>query len=193
MERCVTNGLYFLIRVNYTVKGLEVKNRLNQIVTQRLNLCPMTEEEIGLLMEDIAAFETRWGCRYRGEPLDHEICSVFRTQRELLRENPAQMMFNTLWLMLLTDTVIGSLCFKGLPDEKGRVEIGYGIAKDYEGQGYTTEAVAALCRSALEQPEVTAVIAETEKWNVASQRILDKCGLERYDETASAYWWELRH
>lgn len=165
---------------------------MDQIETQRLVLRPMTEEEIELLMENVAAFETRWSCRYGGEPLDGEICSVFRKQRELLRQNTAQMFYNTVWLMLLGDTVIGSLCFKGSPDGMGRVEIGYGIAGDYEGRGYTTEAAAALCRSALERPEVTAVIAETEKWNAASQRILEKCGMERYDETDSAYWWQLR-
>ena len=45
--------------------------------------------------------------------------------------------------------------------------------QEYEHQGYATEAVRAACRWAFEQPGVTAVEAETDPGNTASQAVLD--------------------
>ena len=70
---------------------------------------------------------------------------------------------------------IGDLCFKGL-EADGSAEIGYGICEKYQGQGYATEAVAAAAAWALRQPGVTRVYAETDPGNVASQKVLKKCG-----------------
>ena len=40
-------------------------------------------------------------------------------------------------------SVIGSVGFKGPPDEDGMVEIAYGIVPVFQGQGYATEAAEA--------------------------------------------------
>ena len=81
-----------------------------------------------------------------------------------------------IWMIELKDgTHIGELCFKGL-SEDGIAEIGYGIAEDYQGCGYATEAVSALADWALKQPGVSCVTAETEESNIASQRVLIKSG-----------------
>ncbi|MBQ9564560.1 MAG: GNAT family N-acetyltransferase, partial [Synergistaceae bacterium] len=53
---------------------------------------------------------------------------------------------------------------------------GYGIAEEYRGWGYATEAVAAVVSWALRQPGVTRVEAETDAGNAASKRVLEKCG-----------------
>lgn len=39
-----------------------------------------------------------------------------------------------------TDRSVGDLSFKGL-NPNGMIEIGYGIKKEFEGQGYMTEAM----------------------------------------------------
>ena len=70
---------------------------------------------------------------------------------------------------------MGDLCFKGLP-ENGHPEIGYGLLPEYEHQGYATEAVRAACRWAFGQPGVTAVEAETDPGNTASQAVLRRVG-----------------
>jgi ribosomal-protein-alanine N-acetyltransferase len=74
-----------------------------------------------------------------------------------------------------TQISVGDLCFKGL-NSNGLVEIGYGIKKEYEGQGYMTEAVTAMARWASEQIGVKIVEAETDPDNKASQRVLEKAG-----------------
>ena len=78
--------------------------------------------------------------------------------------------------------MIGDACFKGLP-ESGAPEVGYGLDADYWNRGYATEAADALCAWALAQPDVTAVEAETDPGNTASQRVLQKLGFVPTGET----------
>ena len=91
-------------------------------------------------------------------------------------QNPDQWEWYAIWVIELSDgTHIGDLCFKGL-DSNGVAEIGYGILEEYQGQGYATEAVEAALRWAFQNPNVTAIEAETEDDNAASKRVLEKCG-----------------
>jgi RimJ/RimL family protein N-acetyltransferase len=78
--------------------------------------------------------------------------------------------------------VIGSAAFKGPPDEKGEVEIAYGIVPDYEGRGYATEAAAALAAFAFKSEDVKRVRAHTLPTPNASTRVLTKCGFKHTGE-----------
>jgi [ribosomal protein S5]-alanine N-acetyltransferase len=71
---------------------------------------------------------------------------------------------------------IGGAGFKGPPDSTGAVEIAYGIAASFQGQGYATEAAAALVAFAFETPQVEQVRAHTLPSSNASTRVLVKCG-----------------
>ncbi|WP_372519505.1 GNAT family N-acetyltransferase [Candidatus Ruminimicrobiellum ovillum] len=91
-------------------------------------------------------------------------------------ENPEQWEWYAIWMIELKDgTHIGELCFKGL-DSNGVVEIGYGIMEQYQEHGYATEAVKAISAWAFQEPKVTAIEAEIEDKNIASKKVLEKCG-----------------
>lgn len=91
-------------------------------------------------------------------------------------ENPEQWEWYAIWMIELKDgTHIGELCFKGL-NLNGMVEIGYGILEKYQGKGYATEAVKAISNWAFQEPKVISIEAETDKKNIASKKILEKCG-----------------
>ncbi len=93
-------------------------------------------------------------------------------------KNPQQWEWYAIWMIELKDgTHIGELCFKGL-DATGVAEIGYGISDEYQNKGYATEAVNAVLSWAFRNPNVTAVEAETDPENIASQRVLEKCGFK---------------
>jgi [ribosomal protein S5]-alanine N-acetyltransferase len=62
------------------------------------------------------------------------------------------------------------------------VEIAYGIAPGYEGQGYATEAARALIEFALERVDVTSIRAHTKPTNNASGRVLAKNGFHQLGE-----------
>lgn len=93
------------------------------------------------------------------------------------RRDPENRVWYAPWGMTRKDTqeYVGDLGFKG-PVKKHAVEIGYGVLPEYEGQGYTTEAVQAMAQWAFQQKDVVFVEAETEPENKASQRVLEKCG-----------------
>ena len=91
-------------------------------------------------------------------------------------EHPEEWDWYAIWMIELKDgTHIGELCFKGLSAD-GTAEIGYGISEEYQNNGYATEAVRAVLEWAFSHPEVTAVEAETDDDNIASKRVLEKCG-----------------
>ena len=91
-------------------------------------------------------------------------------------KNPGKWEWYAIWMIELKNgTHIGELCFKGL-DINGVAEIGYGISEEYQNHGYATEAVKAVLTWAFQNPEVTAVEAETDAENTASKRVLEKSG-----------------
>ena len=81
------------------------------------------------------------------------------------------------WLVVVDGAVIGDVGCHGGPDADGVVEIGYGLAAPYRGNGYAGEAVSALLSMLREQPEVRTIRATTERGNLPSQRLLERLGL----------------
>ncbi|MDT3439774.1 MULTISPECIES: GNAT family N-acetyltransferase [unclassified Pseudofrankia] len=66
------------------------------------------------------------------------------------------------------------------PPTDGRVEIGYGIVPSRQGRGYATEAVIALTEFAFALPAVRTVLANVERPNPASIRVLAKSGFRHH-------------
>ena len=91
-------------------------------------------------------------------------------------ENPEQWEWYAIWMIELKDgTHIGEMCFKGL-DSDGVVEIGYGIMEQYQDHGYATEAVKAISNWAFQEPKIFSIEAEIDSKNIASKKVLEKCG-----------------
>lgn len=137
-----------------------------ELKTKRLHLVPMTRQELSKTI----ARET-----------DPELKQAYGEMLAGLDADPQNAFWNTPWAMYLKKggTCIGDLGFKGAP-QKGTVELGYGIRKEYEGQGYTTEAVGAMIDWAFAQDNVYAI--EAEAGNAASAHILEKRGFQKTGE-----------
>lgn len=128
--------------------------------TRRLLLQPMSPEALEAKIRTLT---------------DPELKKAYGEMLSGCKEKPEDFLWYTPWQMIRkTDgKALGDLGFKGAP-RKGTVEIGYGIEKDFEGQGYTTEALGAMLDWAFAQDNVYAVEAETEPDNAASRHILEK-------------------
>ena len=102
-------------------------------------------------------------------------------------------LYSTLWTMIDKDQndMVGDLCFVGQPNDKGEIEIGYGTYEAFRGKGYMVEAVGGMLGWAKKQPEVKAIVASTEKSNVASYTILQKNDFVRTGETDTLIHWRL--
>ncbi len=162
-----------------------------EIATTRLRIIPLALDHFALLLDEPAAMETALGLERSGTALRGHELEAMSWLYDMARTHPGQHLWFTNWQIVLVaaNMSIGSACFKGCPDEKGEVEIGYGINADHRKQGYMTEAAEALCRWAMKQPGVRSVIAETDKDNPASQRVCLKSGMEKTGETSSTLLW----
>ena len=160
--------------------------------TVRLLIIDLKPEDVRMWVDDVSLLEHKYNVTYLGEDLSNEFGAIVAKQADVIANDPIHYLWLTFWWFVRQNdrVVLGSACFKSVP-HNGQVEIGYGIAPQYARQGYTTEAIKALCAFAFTFDSVTAVIAETDPNNLASQRVLQKCGMINYEKTEKSYWWRL--
>ena len=136
---------------------------MKELKTHRLRIVPLSTEKLEALLKEPQA--------------DEHMATALREMYNGCAANPKACFWYTNWqiYLLSDDTLIGSLCFKGSPIN-GSVEIGYGIDEKYRNQGYAAEAVRSISDWAFTNPEVYFVLAETDWYNLASIRVLEKTG-----------------
>lgn len=157
-----------------------------KIGTDRLEIIVLTVEQLRTLIYDIPSLEKELNVSYRAEPIEGIFKEIVKVQLEAAENDPDNCVWYSFWLIIRkTDgTVIGSAVFKGPPNDTGTVEIGYGLGKEFEKNGYMTEAITALCDWTLEDKNVSRITAVTDIYNYASQRILKKCSFKISDSRA---------
>lgn len=162
------------------------------INTERLELVPLNAYQMRLWIEDIEKLEKELNCAYKAEPLEGDFLRIVEGQLRLTEQNENNYYWFSFWFLIRKSdrTVVGSADFKAGPNEQGEVEIGYGLGKEFEHNGYMTEAVKAMCCWAKEQEGVSQVIAETYLDNLPSQNILRRCGFNETNNDKSI-WWKL--
>ena len=168
----------------------------DEIPTRRMRLIPADLNHLDLLMAGPEVFTTATGLQIAPGYL--EFPEALPHSRDQLAAAAAAPAWWTPWLFVHTasGTVIGLGGFKGPPAPNGTLEVGYGIAPEWRGQGYATEATLGLIGFGLGQPGVKAICAHTLAETNASTRVLAKCGLVRVaeitDPADGVIWrWEL--
>jgi len=162
------------------------------IQTERLELIPLTPNQLELWIEDIPALEKELGCTYKAELMEGFFLEIVKGQYEITRKDPNNYLWHSFFLLIRKDDriVVGSADFKDIPNKNGEVEIGYGLGKDFEHNGHMIEVAKAMCEWALKQNCVTSVIAETDLEDLASQKVLECCGFKKNKE-GETLWWRL--
>ncbi len=158
--------------------------------TERLELYALSALQIRLWLNDIPALEKELNCSYRAEAIEGFFRKIVEGQATLTEKNASEYYWHSFWFLIRRSdrVVVGSADFKAGPNENGEVEIGYGLGKEFEGSGYMTEAVAAMCAWAKAQSGVSNVIAETDLDNAPSQNILKRCGFAETRRGDSVWW-----
>ncbi len=162
-----------------------------ELQTARLRLIALDAENLRLSLEDPQQMADNLGLQRCSSAPQGELRAAVEQMLAGVLRDAANYLWYTHWQIVLKEQndIIGGLCFKGPPGTEGQVEIGYGIEPPYQGKGYMGESLAAILRWALEQPGVSAVVAETSKANVASHAVLRKAGFAPYRETHDCLWW----
>jgi ribosomal-protein-alanine N-acetyltransferase len=96
------------------------------------------------------------------------------------------------WGILLHDQgeIIGWAGLQYLP-ELEETEVGFLLDRPFWGKGYATEAALASLQFGFERFKLDQIIALVHPDNLASQRVIEKCGMT-YIETLSLWGLELR-
>jgi ribosomal-protein-alanine N-acetyltransferase len=163
--------------------------------TSRLTLLPLSLEELQLYLERPSKPEASGKLMISPRLMTENLERALNMKIEKMRNaKKADHLWYTYWLIQIKDDGFGAgmVGFKSLPNEKGEVEIGYGIDPHYRSRGFMTEAVSALITWAFKHAECRSVIApETERANLASNRVLEKVGMEVYDSTETTLSWRV--
>lgn len=173
-----------------------------ELTTKRLRIIPLDAENYRLYIESHNAMEEKLGIKITNKILDEHIKGAFQYRLKKVLENKEQYLWETLWLVIGKEEncEIASLMIKGYPSEKGEVIIGYGTEDSYQNKGYMTEAVEGLIKWIFTHPKALSVVADTDKTNIASHRVLEKNGFIKYmesvktsedEEVEELVWWRL--
>jgi ribosomal-protein-alanine N-acetyltransferase len=100
-----------------------------------------------------------------------------------------------IWAMTMIGEakLIGPILYWHIEKEKWQAELGYELLPEYQGKGLMTEALKTVIEFGFEQLKFTALLAEPNKANGKSIRLLEKLGFELTGETNGGYLiYELR-
>jgi len=163
------------------------------VFSERLGLLPLTAHQLSQYVAAPELLEQELGFPISRDVVTDTLRRAIGLKISKIRM--AEESFHpwfTYWLIVISEKPygVGLVGFKGHPDSKGEVEIGYGIDPAYQGKGYMTEAVRSLIGWAFQHEDCLSVIApNTQKSNVASNRVLEKVGMKIYHETTDALFW----
>ena len=169
--------------------------KLNQqltIETERLFLVPMTFQFVSkILNDDIFAYEDLDIEPTPGWP-NMDTREILPIIKEKLSSQPIPDGFGP-WLFIDKENncIIGDGGFKGSPNSKGEIDLGYGTIESKRRQGYTFEAVTSLVKWALSQENVKVITADCLKCNIPSLNLLKKLGMVEIKQDDSVIYFAL--
>jgi GNAT superfamily N-acetyltransferase len=162
--------------------------------TRRLSLICLTISQLENCLYDLPALEAELGFPIARNVIDANVVRALGIKLVRLSVMPLEKHpWQAYWLIVVKETTVGVglIGFKGYPNAEGETEIGYGIAPEYQGKGYMTEAVRALCDWAFSHPFVSAVTATTVE-NPASNRVLEKVGAQIVRTEEKSTNWKIQ-
>ena len=114
--------------------------------TRRLLLIPIDIKIIDALLESDEYFLNKFDFINDGGEYLNPSPDYLKKIRNRLLEHPEEYPLAVDYLIIVKDikTVIGTIYFKSLPFN-GVSEIGYGMTPKYEGNGYMSKALGAIC------------------------------------------------
>lgn len=168
--------------------------------TENLRLLAQTPAHLRALISGADIYTRKFGLRLADGVAEYmvspEVSPKFLEQLKV--SNSTDPWTHGFALVHLKEQIVIGMCgFKGPPGADRVAELAYGIAPDYAGRGYATEAARALALYAFNQDGVDVVVAHTLPQKNASTRVLEKCGFrwigEVVDPEDGLVWkWEIR-
>jgi RimJ/RimL family protein N-acetyltransferase len=179
---------------NQLINEIEDLNNM-KLNTERLTLLPLNVRSLELSLKHYAEMQSDLGLNINETILDEEMEYAMKVRLRKVLEDVDNYLWLTNWAIVLKEenTIIGFMILKGYPNENGEVIVGYVIDETYRKKGYATEALKGLTQWIFQNPKALCVIADTEKTNIASHKVLEKLGAIQYKETDELIWWKIKN
>lgn len=164
------------------------------IETDRLILKPLTYNQLLKYLKLDNSLETELNLNKYSRTISAELKEALeQTILPKVSDKTKNYLFSTLWTAISKskNIMIGDLCIVGEPNENGEIEIGYGTYREFQGKGFMTEIVGGIIKWANSQQKVVAIVASTEKINIASSKVLEKNNFFIISETEVLINWKL--
>jgi len=164
------------------------------VETSRLIIIPLSYQQLRLYLKGKGRLEkelrlTETVRNVSPQVKDNVEFLVLPSMKKALSDH---YLFFTFWLVVekTSRTIIAELGFKGVPNDMGEIEIGYGTFFGQRGKGLMTEAVGGMVEWAKQRPDVNCIVAEADENNQASIRVLQKNDFEIFDKKGAMFWWK---
>lgn len=154
-------------------------------------LIPMTVQDLEDQLTDPKLTARRYNLNGALEKPDEHMSKILDIKLKKMKESPELAIFSTYFLIVALEDheILGTIGYKGAPDEDGTLEVGYGIRGIYRNKGFMTDALMTFTVLGLGLPGVSKIIACTSKDNASSIRVLEKSGYERIYTAQDLYVW----
>ena len=164
------------------------------IETKRLLLKPLTYDQLVKYLKADNSLENELNLKDSTRTISPELKeAIEQTILPNVADTTKNYLFSTLWSLISKEEnkMVGDICIIGEPNEAGAIEIGYGTYEEFQGKGFMTEGVSGIIQWAGTQENVSSIVADTEKTNIASFSILVKNGFSKIGETEELFSWKL--
>jgi len=167
--------------------------RMELIRTKRLLLIPLEYSQLKTRLSSPETLEKTLNFKFYDKTIPPPLEEAYQQKISMIEKNKKEFLLLTFWQFVIAETglVIGEAGFKSLPNQKGEIEIGYGITPAFRGKGYAREGVKALAKWALKKENIQAILATTDRENFPSQRVLKGIGWEKTGEDENSFFWRL--
>ena len=165
------------------------------VETDRLILKPLTYLQLVKYINADNSLELELNIQSSSRTISPELKEALeQTILPNVADTSKDYLYSTLWIVILKDgnKMVADICIVGEPNANGEIEIGYGTYNEFQKQGLMTEAVGGMINWAKSQPKVNAIVASTEKDNIASYTVLLKNNFIKTGETETLFNWQLQ-
>jgi [ribosomal protein S5]-alanine N-acetyltransferase len=172
--------------------GREEKMNLNNIQTNRLILVPVSIKLVKDLIKESTKEIENLGIKTNGRWPRQDTKDILPFVDKDFEKNKIETGFE-FWMIVIKEnmTVIGDIGFRGIPDDKGEVEIGFGLIEEEQGKGYGQEALKAMINWAFSDEKVKVINADCLIDNIPSIRILEKSGFKESMREKGMVWLKI--
>lgn len=159
-----------------------------------LKLYPLSLEEYTLYIKHDNLLTDKLSLNQGNRVISPALLKAFDTEiQPYIQSHPESILFATVWIIIIKklNCIAGHIHFKGKPDNNGLIEVGYRIYDEFQNNGYATRALKLITNWAFCNAGVSSINAYTDTGNIASQKVLAKCGFKFYDSLDKEIEWRL--